>query len=264
MLTEQFKQEIEMWKDLSRRTKEEYTSVCRNLERGTWKGSALLSVSRIKQIKGTLKALRAAQLIDEHETFGLNLALLYQRVKVRKKVENHLREKYVDDSLFSRLLDALPETRKGDELRRAFVFARYTGLREMEVVQLRPEHITEQGGIYLFQVENGKGGKARTTYANRASLREKHFDALSGFTGFSISRHYIASTVWHAVKTLPDVRFTFHDLRHTCCTWLLDSGVSIDVVKEMMGHESLETTMIYREKNRKLSDYHINMLKNIR
>ena len=265
-ITTQFKTELALWQKFSPRTKAEYARICFHLEAGTWKDSDLLSVSRLKQIKGTLKALRDAQLIEEGETFGLNLALLSQRVKTRRAAWNtdHVRKKYVDDALFSRILAALPQTRKGNELRRACVFARYTGLRAMEVVQLQPKHITEQAGMYVFRVERGKGGKPRLTYANRYALREKHFDALAGFTGFSISRHYISSTVWHVVQTLPDVQFTFHDLRHTCVSWMLDSGVSIDVVKEMMGHESLETTMIYREKSRALSEYHLNVLKQIR
>lgn len=39
---------------------------------------------------------------------------------------------------------------------------------------------------------------------------------------------------------LPPV--TFHDLRHTHATWLLESGVDLKVVSERLGHESISTT----------------------
>jgi len=38
---------------------------------------------------------------------------------------------------------------------------------------------------------------------------------------------------------------TPHRLRHACATQLLDGGASIRAVQELLGHESVETTMIY-------------------
>ena len=37
----------------------------------------------------------------------------------------------------------------------------------------------------------------------------------------------------------------FHSLRHTCASWLASSGVPLLVIKEMMGHADLRTTMQY-------------------
>jgi integrase len=39
----------------------------------------------------------------------------------------------------------------------------------------------------------------------------------------------------------PPVRF--HDLRHTCVTLLLDSGVPPHVVRDIVGHSALDVTM---------------------
>ena len=36
-----------------------------------------------------------------------------------------------------------------------------------------------------------------------------------------------------------------HDLRHSAATYMLASGMPIQVVKEILGHASLTTTMIY-------------------
>ena len=38
---------------------------------------------------------------------------------------------------------------------------------------------------------------------------------------------------------------TFHDLRHTCATWLLEQGFDLIDAKEQLGHTSVATTQKY-------------------
>lgn len=49
-------------------------------------------------------------------------------------------------------------------------------------------------------------------------------------------------------------RLTPHDLRHTYATNLLESGVDIMIVQELMGHANLETTKIYDHRKDKHKD----------
>ncbi|MCM1003543.1 MAG: site-specific integrase [Candidatus Gastranaerophilales bacterium] len=39
--------------------------------------------------------------------------------------------------------------------------------------------------------------------------------------------------------------FRFHDLRHTVATRLVEKGVPLPVVQEILGHSKIETTMRY-------------------
>jgi integrase len=39
--------------------------------------------------------------------------------------------------------------------------------------------------------------------------------------------------------------FRFHDLRHTCAAWLIQAGVSITQVRDVLGHSTVAMTEKY-------------------
>ena len=57
--------------------------------------------------------------------------------------------------------------------------------------------------------------------------------------------------------------FTFHTLRHTACTRLLEQGVPVDVVKEIMRHSNVQITLdVYNHINQNHKFEAINALEN--
>ena len=53
---------------------------------------------------------------------------------------------------------------------------------------------------------------------------------------------------WQFKKALAEAkieRFVFHDLRHTCASWMAMAGVPILTIKEILGHKDIRMTLRY-------------------
>ena len=54
---------------------------------------------------------------------------------------------------------------------------------------------------------------------------------------------------WNKIKEKAGVNdFRFHDLRHTVGTRLAQKGVPVPVIKDIMAHSDIKTTMRYAHK----------------
>ncbi|MBE6989422.1 MAG: tyrosine recombinase XerC [Ruminococcaceae bacterium] len=130
------------------------------------------------------------------------------------------------------------------------------GLRISELIGLNRSDVQEDALRVL-----GKGNKVRVVYLNQAckdalgrylavrrpiSGRDQDALFLSG-QNKRISR----STVHALVKKhlseagLDSTQYSSHKLRHTAATLMLQNGVDVRAVQEVLGHEHLNTTEIY-------------------
>ena len=122
-----------------------------------------------------------------------------------------------------------------------------TGCRVSELCGIKPEDIDGDQVIV-----HGKGNKDRTCYLTaRAQLciseymqsdsyrRRRRKDVLFG------SVHYVQDTIQRIGEDAGVKNCHPHRFRRTCATTALNHGMSIELVSKMLGHESLDTTMIY-------------------
>ncbi|MAU00754.1 MAG: integrase [Anaerolineaceae bacterium] len=117
------------------------------------------------------------------------------------------------------------------------------GLRVMEGLRLRVQDL--DFGQRLIVVRDGKGQKDRTT-----PLPEALVDDLQNHLEWVQSLHHHESTVQRAVKRAVkeaklSKRVTPHTFRHCFATHLLERGTDIRTIQVLLGHKSLQTTMIY-------------------
>ena len=132
--------------------------------------------------------------------------------------------------------------------------------------------LAELCGIGIYDIDSelrsmrviGKGYKERIVYLNSASkaalepylkirLSEPHKDAKTDKLFLSQRLQPISDkTVQHIVYKYLDAaglehkRYSVHKLRHTAATLMYQSGkVDIRVLKDILGHEQLNTTQIY-------------------
>ena len=153
----------------------------------------------------------------------------------------------------SEVLQILQAT--SNEKHKTILFLVYSaGLRVGEVVRLKPEDI--ESTRMLIKVNKGKGGKDRYTLLSHIALEQlqKYLILYKPekwlFCGSKAGDHITERTVQRIfensctkAKISKDV--SVHTLRHSFATHLLESGVDLRYIQELLGHASTKTTEIY-------------------
>ena len=128
-----------------------------------------------------------------------------------------------------------------------------TGLREMELLTLKPEHIDfHRVVIYLKGTKSDEDREVPINSTARKLLTELVAEAEQKgheylFTNPKPKRHHVSiKNAWNtACREAGITNLRFHDPRHTFGTRAVDNGASIAAVQKVMGHKSIETTMQY-------------------
>lgn len=128
-----------------------------------------------------------------------------------------------------------------------------SGLRLSELINLKREDLNFYDNI--LRVNDGKGGKDRITifsesikndllsYISKTNFKTKYlFEGRSG--------KYSAKTVQKIVKNSAkkaELKQNIHPhmLRHSFATHLLESGIDIRIIQQLLGHSSVRTTQSY-------------------
>lgn len=149
-------------------------------------------------------------------------------------------------------------TAKSPWVRLAIEIAYATGLRISEVVQLRAEDIHRAGGVVF--VRKGKGDKDRqvpladTLYSKlRTYWAQARPPRPFLFPGRVLGAPMTKGALEDAFRKVFEAsgiprrgrRITFHTLRHTFATQMIERGAPLHVVQQILGHTSIQTTARY-------------------
>lgn len=122
------------------------------------------------------------------------------------------------------------------------------GMRISEVLNLKPSDI--DGNRLLILIRNSKNNKDRyvpisqnilTTLRNYW-LQYRPSEYL--FNGQKTSK-YSKTSCNQLIKKYFGINFSFHTLRHTYATHLLESCVDLRIIQKLLGHANVKTTEIY-------------------
>ena len=177
--------------------------------------------------------------------------------KVNRKLPKFIYPKEMSDFLDSiDTSDALGKRNKA-----IFELLYGCGLRAMELIELKLQDVDYVNRTVLV---HGKGSKDRIVpvhdtaiqtlriyiYEARPELAQKSFESddhiFLNYRGESLSSRgvnkILDSELEHQASTL---KISPHSFRHSFATHLINNGVDLRVVQELLGHESLSTTQIY-------------------
>lgn len=146
-------------------------------------------------------------------------------------------------------VSALLRTVNRRRTRMMVILAAYAGLRVHEIAKFRGEDLDRIGGTLTV---TGKGGKTALIPAHELILEEAQNWPVRGywFPAYNGAPHVSPRAVSASIRRAMD-RAGFsgqpHQLRHYYATELLEHGVDVRVVRDLMRHESIATTEIYTQ-----------------
>jgi site-specific recombinase XerD len=127
------------------------------------------------------------------------------------------------------------------------------GLRCSEALELKPRDV--QLARHEIRVNQGKGGKDRIVWVDEATVevltRWKEVRPRSPWFFCTLGGRQMATgdvrkmLARRGAKAGVELRVHPHLLRHTFASEMLEDGASLVELKQLLGHERLETTAIY-------------------
>ena len=168
----------------------------------------------------------------------------------RPKKENKLPEVLSQKEVI-KLLSAIQNIKH-----RSILFLIYSaGLRVGEVVRLKVNDIDSDR--MLIHIVQGKGRKDRYSVLSEVALEElrtyvrKYKPDNWLFPGAEVDRFLTERSVQKVfenakIKSGIQKKVTVHSLRHSFATHLLEGGVDLRYIQELLGHQSSKTTEIYK------------------
>lgn len=140
-------------------------------------------------------------------------------------------------------------------MRDLFLVCALSGLRRSEALNLKAENIDLQNRIiHVVNSEefSTKSGKYRNVpmHESLVAVFERRMNG-NGYLfgkegGFKLNADYVSHVFQTAVKDARlDSAYHLHTLRHTAASYLVNSGVSLYTVQNILGHSSPTVTQKY-------------------
>jgi integrase len=248
---------IERWRAVRVRAGNRPVTINRNLQRlralvgkaVEWKAIDRHPFSGLKPLKHDRSG--RVRYLDEEEEHQLREALLKREDKLRKD-----RERF-NAWRTARHKAPLPLRNQEyvDHLRPVVLLALNTGLRRGELLALMWKDVNLKTKWLTVAGQTSKNNQTRRVPLNAeaATILEgwnrQSKGSLTGSYVFASSkgkRMTTITTAWRSLRKLARLRnFHFHDLRHHFASRLVQSGVDLNSVRELLGHSDIKMVLRY-------------------
>lgn len=170
--------------------------------------------------------------------------------KVTKPREPRGRVRFLDEEERIRLLDACQQS-SNLYLYTIVILALSTGMRQGEILNLKWASVDfEKGRVILHETKNGEirqvaiAGHALELLQKLGKIRR--LDTHYLFPGKFPKKPIDIRSAWEiAVKRSAITNLRFHDLRHSCASYLAMNGASLAEIAEVLGHKTLAMVKRY-------------------
>ncbi len=202
-------------------------------------------------IKNNYSPKTQNQYISAIKTFYIKMkGIKYELTNIERPIEGFKLPKVLSIETVQQMLAGIANIKHKTALTTIYAL----GLRRSELLNLKLNHINFDRDVVA--VINSKGKKDRDLPLP-VSLKQLILSYLSKFNpkiwlieGQEPATPYSATSLENIFKknldrVLKDNIFTLHCLRHSYATHLLDMGVDLRIIQELLGHKSSRTTEIY-------------------
>lgn len=130
-------------------------------------------------------------------------------------------------------------------------FMFYTGLRVGEIPLLKRKNIDLNTRIFKFYIPKGKKERLGIIANKKAKIFiQDYFSIEPEITNaFNITKSALQKWFQYYTSYFKDIKFHPHLFRHSFATYCRKIGMSLEDIKELMGHADIRTTMIYAHVN---------------
>ncbi len=173
--------------------------------------------------------------------------------RIAKPKENKGRIRFLDEEELPKFL---AECRNNNDLYLAVLLALTTGARKSEIMGLRWSQIDLKAGRAILHAGTTKNDDARSLplvgevlslLNSRAKVRSLTDDRIFPPTSKAKKAEYISldKPFENVLKETGIDDFHWHDLRHTCASYLMMSGVSPLEISKILGHKTMAMVSRY-------------------
>lgn len=171
-------------------------------------------------------------------------------LKITKPKESRGRIRFLSEDERARLLTECKES-ESPYLYLALVLALSTGGRRMEILGLKWKDIDlNRGIITLHETKNGERRILALTNLALNLMKEhskiRHVNCDLVFPSHNLKNPIDLRTPFEtALKRAKITDFRWHDLRHSCASYLAMNGASLAEIAEVLGHKTLQMVKRY-------------------